>query len=199
MQKLKIGITGAHGIGKTALAISLTSYLKELGFNAGYLKEFVRECPLPVGTKEKNSIDAQFWILCRQLTEELEGLNNFDIFVCDRTVIDNYAYFLWNLRNGEDGGNLQKIASEIFENWNSTYDLIVKLPVANMSLTTDGFRSTDIEWQKDIDKIVDEILAMNKIKHYLINSKDKVSEIVKLLNLESSDEVVHKKVGAELD
>ncbi|MBI4095637.1 MAG: AAA family ATPase [DPANN group archaeon] len=200
--KLKVGITGAHGTGKTSLAHSLVGHLKELGFNAGYIREFVRDCPLPVGTEKENSAAAQTWILCRQLIEELEAVHKYDILVCDRTVIDNYAYFLWNLRAGRlaDSG-LQKIAAEIFENWAHSYDIIFKLPIT-VPLSADGFRSTDIEWQKEIDKIISEVLSDKNIKHHIIkiaSNTVRVDEILKLLNISLQPVTTERKALAELD
>ena len=186
MQKIKIGITGTHGTGKTSLAHSLVGHLKELGFNAGYIREFVRDCPLPVGTEKENSIPAQAWILCRQLIEELEAVHKYDILVCDRTVIDNYAYFLWNLRVGRPASEeLQKIAASILDSSAHTYDFIIKLPIT-IQLSVDGFRSTDAQWQREIDSIITELLAAKNVKHNTIRiapNSTRVIDILKILKL----------------
>ena len=186
MQKIKIGITGTHGTGKTSLAHSLVGHLKELGFNAGYIREFVRDCPLPVGTEKENSAAAQTWILCRQLIEELEAVHKYDILVCDRTVIDNYAYFLWNLRAGRPASEeLQKIAASILDSWAHTYDVVIKLPIT-IQLSVDGFRSTDMQWQREIDSIITEILAAKNVKHNTIKiapNITRVRDVIKILNL----------------
>ncbi|MEK6807927.1 MAG: AAA family ATPase [Nanoarchaeota archaeon] len=191
MQKLKVGITGTHGTGKTSLAHSLVGYLKELGFNAGYIREFVRDCPLPVGTEKENSAAAQTWILCRQLIEELEAVHKYDILICDRTVIDNYAYFLWNLRAGRTASEeLQKIASSILDSWAHTYDFIIKLPITT-TLSADGFRSTDAQWQREIDSTIIELLAEKNVKHNTIRiapNSTRVIDILKILKLMPSEQ-----------
>lgn len=200
-KRLKVGITGTHGTGKTSLAHSLVGHLKELGFNAGYIREFVRDCPLPVGTEKENSAAAQTWILCRQLIEELEAAHKYDILICDRTVIDNYAYFLWNLRAGRLANeSLQKIAAEIFENWAHSYDIILRLPIT-VPLSPDGFRSTDMVWQKEIDTIIREILSAKNIKHHIIKiapNNVRVDEILKLLNISVQPATTERKALAEL-
>ena len=186
MQKLKVGITGAHGTGKTSLAHSLVGHLKELGFNAGYIREFVRDCPLPVGTEKENSTAAQIWILCRQLIEELEASHKYDILICDRTVIDNYAYLLWNLRAGRPASEeLQKIGASILDSWAHTYDFIIKLPIT-VQLSADGFRSTDVKWQQEIDSIITEILAAKNVKHNTIKiapNSTRIQDILKIINI----------------
>ncbi len=184
--KLKVGITGTHGTGKTSLAHSLVGHLKELDFNAGHIREFVRDCPLPVGTEKENSSAAQTWILCRQLIEELEAVHKYDILICDRTVIDNYAYFLWNLRTGRPAAEeLQKIAAGIFESWANTYDFVIKLPIS-VPLSADGFRSTDLQWQREIDSIITELLVAKNVKHNVIKmapNSTRVQDILKIINI----------------
>ena len=186
MQKIKVGITGTHGTGKTSLAHSLVGHLKELGFNAGYIREFVRDCPLPVGTEKENSAAAQTWILFRQLIEELEAVHKYDILICDRTVIDNYAYFLWNLRAGRPASEeLQKIAANMLDSWAHTYDFIIKLPIT-VPLSADGFRSTDLQWQREIDSIITELLAAKNVKHHVLKiapNSVRVQDIINIINI----------------
>ena len=184
---MKIGITGTHCTGKTSLAHALMGTLKGRGYNAGITREFVRECPIPAGTEGRNSPTAQAWIIGRQLIEEIEAANSYEMVICDRTVIDNYAYFLWTLKTGmkADPAIVQTV-QDILNNWAHSYDYLFKLPIAT-PLQPDGFRSTDPGWQREINSLIDQIIAERKLqinKIALAPNSQRVAEILKILKLE---------------
>jgi len=52
-----------------------------------------RLSPLPIN--RKTSLEAQTWILATQVAEEIRSAANHDVVVCDRSVLDNYAYLLF--------------------------------------------------------------------------------------------------------
>ena len=56
------------------------------------MKEVARLSPLPVN--QKTSLDAQTWILTTQIAEEIRSAAHHQVVVCDRSVLDNYAYML---------------------------------------------------------------------------------------------------------
>jgi len=182
---MKIGLTGTHGIGKTSLAYALVGELKSRGARAGMIREFVRECPLPAGTEENNSAEAQAWILARQVAEEIEAASRFDVVVCDRTVIDNYAYFLWAKEKFSAGAQIESVAKSIFENWSRTYDFIFKLEPA-FNPQNDGFRSTNPDWQMQIDMLVDKnisSLGINAHKLELKANRERADDVLKVVKI----------------
>lgn len=87
-----IGISGAHGTGKTQAALCRAQAIKgefpEL--RVGVLMEIAAECPLPINRDA--SEDAQLWIFTAQIARELEMMNHYDLIVCDRTPADSIAY-----------------------------------------------------------------------------------------------------------
>lgn len=184
---MKIGITGTHCTGKTSLAHALMGVLKERGYNAGITREFVRECPIPAGTEGRNSPAAQLWIIGRQLIEEIEAANSYEMVICDRTIVDNYAYFLWTLKTEMNTDSaIAQMAQGILNNWAPSYDYLLKLPIAS-PLQPDGFRSTDPDWQREIDSLIDEIITERKLqinKIALAPNVQRVAEILKILKLE---------------
>src|SRR3989344_4121326 len=180
---MKIGLIGTHGIGKTSLAHSLIGELKSRGANAGMLREFVRECPLPTGTEENNSAEAQMWVLLRQVQEEIEAEKKFDIVVCDRSVIDIYAYFLSVRKKFGSSAELDKIAEEIFKNWGKTYSHVFKLPPA-FSAPEDNFRSASPEWQTEIDRLVNANISELGIETHdvpLASLRDRVDSVLNVV------------------
>jgi nicotinamide riboside kinase len=168
---MKIGITGTHGVGKTSLAHSLVGTLKEKGSHAVVSSEHERQCPLPAGTEERNSLDAQVWIIGRQFIEEVELSAKYPVVVCDRTMLCNYAYFLWNLNKMPKLKNnpMVKVVHDMVDKWVHTYDYLFRIPISNQTtLMKDGFRSTTTNWQKEIDEIIDKIIEEKKLKTFTI-------------------------------
>ncbi len=184
---MKIAISGTHCIGKTSLTYSLAGYLKENGFQTIVNSEKVRECPLPSGTKEKNTIEAVSWILGKQFIDEIELEKKYPIVICDRSVLCIYAYLLWNLENEKnfEKSPLIDISKEIFEKWIKTYDYIFKLELSEQTkLVEDGFRSTEKKWQKEIDELIEKIIKENNIKVYripLIKNEKRIQKILEII------------------
>src|SRR5215213_4907834 len=91
-RRLKIAFVGTHGVGKTTLCFDLASQLKRLDLGVELVKEVARRCPLPIN--EDTTVDAQGWILHTQIAEEMEAAATYEVVVCDRSVLDNYAYLV---------------------------------------------------------------------------------------------------------
>lgn len=188
---MKIGITGTHGTGKTSLAHSLVGELKERGFQAAVTSEHERQCPLPVGTESRNSLEAQAWIIGRQFIEEIELAKKYPIVVCDRTMICNYAYFLWNLKRMPimKDHPVVNTVEKIVDSWAKTYNYLFKVqipPQKEKTLVEDGFRSASEHWQREIDEIIDTIINEKKLKVYKIElapNRERVGDILKIMKL----------------
>lgn len=145
----KIAFVGTHGIGKTTLAHETVVELKKQGVNAEFLGEIVRGCPLPIN--EGTSRESQKWIFHNQIVKELELQEKCDWLVCDRSVLDSYVYYMNKF--GED-----KIWEELVKDYLKSYDLIVRVPINPKFLKDDGVRSTNVEFQKEIDLLMVKML-----------------------------------------
>src|SRR5436190_20108697 len=86
----KIAFIGTHGVGKTTLCYDVAALLKRAGRNVDVVKEVARQSPLPIN--RQTSLEAQTWILATQVAEEIRSSSRHDAVVCDRSVLDNYAY-----------------------------------------------------------------------------------------------------------
>jgi nicotinamide riboside kinase len=147
----KIALVGTHGVNKTTIAYELAGALKRAGKRVELLTEIARECPFPLN--EDATREAYQWIIARQIQLEIEKAPRADILVCDRSVLDNYAYY--QRRYGRNGERLDALR-EYCISWTQTYDMLVRLPVTR-PLTDDGFRSTDVAFQREIDELCDEL------------------------------------------
>ncbi len=147
----KVALVGTHGVNKTTIAYELAGAIKRKGRTVELLTEIARECPFPLN--DAGTPEAYQWIITRQIQLEIEKSVRADILICDRAVLDNYAYYV---RRHGTCDSLSKALGEYCREWTGTYDLLVRLPVTR-ALTADGFRSTDVEFQHEIDMICDEL------------------------------------------
>ncbi len=147
----KVALVGTHGVNKTTLAYELAGVLKRRGRTVELLTEIARECPLPLN--ERGTPEAYQWIIARQIQLEIEKAPRAEILVCDRAVLDNFAYYARRFR--EVNETYQALYTYCHY-WMKTYDLLVRLPII-YPLTSDGFRSTDVEFQKEIDALCDKL------------------------------------------
>ena len=147
----KVALVGTHGVNKTTIAYELAGVLKRKGRTVELLTEIARECPFPLN--EQATREAYQWIIARQVQLEIEKSPRADVLVCDRSVLDNFAYYA--RRYGLKGAEAEALALYC-RSWMRTYDLLVRLPVTE-ALAPDGFRSTDAEFQREIDLLCDEL------------------------------------------
>ncbi len=147
----KVALVGTHGVNKTTIAYELAGVLKRKGKSVELLTEIARECPLPLN--EQATREAYQWIIARQVQLEIEKTPRADILICDRSVLDNFAYYVRRYgRIGEEAKALESYC----HSWITSYDLLVRLPITH-SLTSDGFRSTDARFQQEIDRLCDQL------------------------------------------
>ena len=147
----KVALVGTHGVNKTTVAYELAGVLKRKGRTVELLTEIAREGPFPLN--EQATSEAYQWIITRQVQLEIEKAPRADFLVCDRSVLDNFAYYL--RRYGSKGEDAEALAAYC-RSWMKTYDLLVRLPISR-ALAPDGFRSTDAEFQREIDLLCDEL------------------------------------------
>ena len=134
----KIAFIGTHGVGKTTLCYGLAARLKRLDISLDVVREVARRCPLTIN--RETTLSAQAWILHTQIAEELVAATNYDVVICDRSVLDNFVYLL--LAAGP-----QPALEDLVKIWIETYDLLIHVPVHEIP-RPDGLRSTDPTFQR---------------------------------------------------
>lgn len=150
MAPRKIAFIGSHSVRKTNAVHSFAGAVGRSGRSVEVGREVVRYSPL--GLNEGATPEAQLWVLMAQIQQELELRNRAEVLVTDRAVIDNFAYFL-RATNGEDPFDVRPLVKR----WSSTYDLYVRLR-PDIPLRTDGVRSTNERFRREIEMILDMIL-----------------------------------------
>ncbi|MBI4617317.1 MAG: AAA family ATPase [Planctomycetes bacterium] len=146
----KIAFIGTHGVGKTVLTFELASYLRKRSVDADVAYENSRRCPFPIN--EGTTLEAQMWILANQWKEELEASRRSHLVICDRSVLDNYAYMV--LASGR-----QEYLQPLLARWIETYDILVQVPIIDRRIVADGTRTTAREFQMRIDRMVRDLVV----------------------------------------
>ncbi len=160
---MKIAVIGTHGVGKSYFSANLYAHLLKSGRNVTLIEELSRNCPLPMN--ENTTKRAQAWILFDQMVREIEEEKRHEIVICDRGVVDNYAYFV---RAHGDSRDLDPVVKY----WLPTYDTIYKIRSTTKYLMNDGFRSTSEEWQREMDGRLTSILKDFGVKYVELDSGD---------------------------
>jgi len=145
---IKLAFIGTHGVGKTTLCYDLGAVLKKRGLHVDLVKEVARLSPLPIN--RKTSLEAQMWILTTQIAEEIRSAVHHEVVVCDRSVLDNYAYLVF-------AAGRQRWLEPLVNRWMKSYDLLFKVPISGDALA-DGIRDTDEFFMRQIDRLVDELV-----------------------------------------
>ena len=160
---MKIAFIGTHGVGKTTLCYDLASMLKRKNVHVDVVKEVARLSPLPIN--RKTSLEAQTWILTTQVAEEIRSASQHEVVLCDRSVLDNYAYMV--LACGR-----QRWLEGFVSHWMKTYDLLFKVPMCGAA-SADGVRDTDEFFMRSIDRLVDELLDQKKVNYQRLPADDR--------------------------
>src|SRR5437016_4052809 len=148
-RRLKLAFVGTHGVGKTTLCYDLASQMKRLDLGVDIVKEVARRCPLPIN--EDTTLDAQAWILHTQIAEELEAAARYEAVICDRSVLDNYAYLVTRVGRRPDLDSL--VAS-----WIQGYNALFKVPILEAP-SFDGMRAVSRSFQAEIDATIDRLIG----------------------------------------
>jgi len=146
---VKIALIGTHGVGKTTLCFDLAARLKRLDRGVHLVTEVARDCPLPIN--RDTTLDAQTWIRHTQCAREIAGSASGDVVVCDRSVLDNYAYLVHAL------GRRPELDPWITR-WCGSYAGLFKVPLWQKP-RFDGTRDTDLAFQSEIDATIDRLVA----------------------------------------
>jgi len=159
---VKIAFIGTHGVGKTTLCFDLAARLKRMDRSVDLVKEVARDCPLPIN--QDTTYDAQAWILHTQIARELEAVARHDIVVCDRSVLDNYAYLVHKL-------GPRKELDPLVERWIRGYALLVKVPIWQPP-RFDGVRAVAEAFQRGIDATIDDLVRRFEVEALPLHGTD---------------------------
>ena len=144
---MKIAFIGSHGVGKTTLCYDLASRLKRQDRVVDLVMEVARRSPLPINAE--TTLTAQLWILHTQIAEEIAASAAGGIVICDRSVLDNYAYLVHS-------AGRQPALEPLLRDWVASYQRLFKVPIIGAP-SFDGRRDVNPGFQAAIDRLIDEL------------------------------------------
>ncbi len=176
---MKIALCGTTSSGKTTLANKLTEYITD-SVNVGSI---ARLSPFPIN--EEVTLESQIWIAVTRIQKELEASKKYSNVINERSVLDDYAYFLNLMKKSKSEfnddiqylwvGNRKYLGTEIYpieimlekmyKLWFTTYDHVFYLEP--LPIVQDGTRSTNQIFADDIDKIIKDLLETQQDVHRL--------------------------------
>ncbi len=166
---MKIAIIGTHSTGKTTLIKRLIERLNELGHRTVVLPEFARLCPFPIN--EDTTLAAQAWIQETQIREEGAVNHSERILICDRSTLDNFAYFSRIAEKLGEYDYLKPWEKKAAAHMRS-YDAVFKTAKLDLSPEDDNQRSLDPQFRDDIDERIHALLAKHGVTWYNLTATE---------------------------
>ncbi len=163
---MKIAIVGTSSTGKTTLITKLTDRLRELRHSVEVVPEVARECPYPLN--EGSTLEAQQWILAKQLEHEHRIDHRGKIVLCDRASIDNWAYFFRAFHHAPRTRCDVHIWEALAVDHAASYDFIFKTQKLPLGAVADGVRSGNELFREEIDHLISLVLRQHAITHVVL-------------------------------
>lgn len=160
---LKVGFVGTHGVGKTTLVTAIRDRLNAGGCGAASTPEVPRVICNMVQDRGffrrgNNTPLRQSAILLGQAITELQfSGSEHSVLLCDRTVLDHWAYAEYLFGSAFAEARLEDPIAHFVRQHCKSYSLMFRLPV-EFPVEEDGTREGDAEFQARIDKVLVDLL-----------------------------------------
>jgi hypothetical protein len=174
MDKKIIAFSSTHGTGKSSSSYTIASKMKVVGYNVVVLDELARRSPFPIN--QGAGPKTQAWLMAKQITEELELSDRYDLVITDRGVFDAYCYSMV-LGHTE----LTDYALPLIQHVKTYYKHLYVLDHNSFSYhIADGVRDMDPRFRENVQLKILEVYRQYGVDYKLIHS---IEEVYKDLNL----------------
>jgi len=168
---LKVGFSGAHGVGKTTLCRELHRYLEQDGIVVHQTPEVPREIIDEVKDasffrRGNNSLIRQFLILARQIAVETDH-HDVEVLLCDRTLVDHWAYTVAQFHPSLQDDVGAMAWSKFVRAHQASYGLRFYVPI-EFAVKDDGVREGDLEFQHSIDCAIHAQLDESALAYHVV-------------------------------
>jgi hypothetical protein len=184
-----IGIEGAHGTGKSTLALAVAADCKRRHMHAGCLVERARQSPFiedaVIHKTGPITIHGELHLVALQIAHEQGLARHHDLLVCDKTVANvlGYSRLLLGQDDSRSTQNLLRTLEAFLSEYAKFYDQVFySEDLYELQLTRDPFRPVDPKFQRDAASAIREACIDLKISLDLIptglDHQDKVEWVV---------------------
>jgi hypothetical protein len=163
----KISLVGTHGTGKTVLKDIIKSELTKRSIETETIDELASKAKqrgLPID--KETTLETQLWILHSQFANELLlsqiKTPKYEVIITDRGI-DNYCYLENNVGQNQYALDMTLGHIKLFPS-----NRIYLLPIIDDNIVDNALRSTDKQFQKDMDQKVRDFLTNYDIEHTIL-------------------------------
>ncbi|AXH67277.1 thymidylate kinase [Streptomyces phage Wofford] len=170
---IKIGMTGAHGTGKTSMAQAMTESpaFKDFVLVPSSARQ-IKEYGYPIN-REATEL-SQLLVPILRMVDEHEAMTNPQNtlykhgIISDRTLIDSLAYtYYQNEKVWDNGALVENVTRRLTEMHMSTYHFVLYFPVY-WDLEADGVRDPDEDYRVKIDDYVIQALELLGVPYFTV-------------------------------
>tara|TARA_R110002111_G_scaffold4958_2_gene25836 strand:+ start:5740 stop:6324 length:585 start_codon:yes stop_codon:yes gene_type:complete len=188
---MKIAFTGSSSTGKTTLAKRLMQHQEFANVVGNFITEDARSLLESFGHKSMDNMsrdELRKFQKC-YLDQKIANEKSRDSFLVDRSYVDVAAY--WLVRDSYD---LPLIEQTDFENkcrdLAASYDLHIQFPFDQIPFISDGYRSKDLDFHRDIAMKIQYLLDKWGCKYISIESpviEKRIDQVLLILSDYSHD------------
>lgn len=174
---MRIGITGAHSVGKTTLLSALRSEKMFAEYViCDEVTRRVKSYGLPIN--EDGNDTTQRLIM----NEHIVNVFMHDKMITDRTVLDGLVYSTYLCRNNKIVNSTFNYAADVFDRVWPHYDHVFYIE-PEFDIVHDGTRSVDVKFRNDIVKLFEMVLNSKKLSMHKVTGsvRNRVNSIMNIL------------------
>lgn len=169
---IKIGMTGAHGTGKTSMAEAMQKVaFKNFALVPSTARQ-IKEYGYPIN-REATELSQLLVPLLRIIDEAEASTNEHNRFykqgiISDRTLIDSLAYTMYQTAHvWEHGEMIEHVTFRLAKMHMRTYNVLLYFPIY-WDNVDDGVRDPDEAYRREIDLNVKSVLELLDIEYLTV-------------------------------
>lgn len=169
---IKIGMTGAHGTGKTSMAEAMTAGPFKLFKPVPSTARQIKAYGYPIN-REATEL-SQLLVPLLRMIDESEAMTdrhnrfNHQGIISDRTLVDSLAYTMYQCTNVWDSGEfIEHVTYRLTRMYMNTYSVLLYFPIY-WDNVDDGVRDPSEQYRRDIDSNVKTVLEMLEVPYWTV-------------------------------